>query len=118
MRWINKKKDPRDNYHENKIYYRHFSELVSFGLVNNRGHITETGYKLYISILTILGVDNILKGPLRKTKVLFVSLDELKHKDIIVYNEIKMRYELGSNGKDTLQVLIQCIKKNGIPRLV
>jgi|MDTG01.1.fsa_nt_gb hypothetical protein len=99
------------------IYFKEFRFALSEDYVNNLGYITEKGYKLYLSLLGILGKTSVMNAPPRKTYYWFLTIDELKQIEMIKYNEVQHLYELTSRGKGLLSVLAKGLKDQGIPKI-
>ena len=115
--WKNIKKNIKSNHTKNRIYLQNFTVASADGYVTVTGFITYKGYQLYISILTVLGKTSILHGPVRKSKISFITVDDLIKMELIKYNNIKIIHELTDKGKNLLDVIVMCMNKNGVPKL-
>jgi hypothetical protein len=115
--WKNIKKNIKSNDTKNRIYLQNFTVALSDGYITKHGNITYEGYKLYVSILTVLGKTSMYNGPVRKIKILFIPINDLIGMELIKYHNVKMIHELTDKGKNLLDVIIMCMKRNGVPRL-
>ena len=81
------------------------------------GSITELGYRLYLSLLAIIGKNSVINEPPRKTYIWFFPIDELKEMDFVLYNEIKHEYLLTSRGDNMIKLLAKGLTNQGTPKL-
>jgi len=112
--WKNKK---RNNQNEPSWYLMSFTKALGYKFVTVNGGITELGYKIYLSLLGVLGKTSIYNAPPRKSYIWFTSIDKLKESDLVMYDEIKYQYTLTSEGNDMIKVLAKSLTNQGVPKI-
>lgn len=105
------------NYTSKKEYNESFRIALQLNYVTLLGSITEKGYKLYLSLLAIIGKTSVVNAPPRKSYIWFLTIDELKEMSLVEYNEIKHDYKLTSNGNNMIKVLAKGLTNQGTPKL-
>ena len=100
-----------------KEYNESFRIALQLNYLTLLGSITEKGYKLYLSLLAIIGKNSVVNAPPRKSYIWFLTIDELKEMSLVEYSEIKHDYALTSNGNNLIKVLAKGLTNNGVPRI-
>ena len=106
-----------ENDETNGIMLDTFNTLLVNKHVTKLGVITEKGYKLYLSLLAILGKNSVINEPPRKTYIWFLTIDELKEMELVTYNEIRHIYTLTDRGNNMIKILAKSLTNKGIPEL-
>ena len=106
-----------ENDETNGIMLDTFNTLLVNKHVTKLGVITEKGYKLYLSLLAILGKNSVINAPPRKTYIWFLTIDELKEMELVTYNEIRHMYNLTNRGNNMIKILAKSLTNKGIPEL-
>ena len=106
-----------ENDETNGIMLDTFNTLLVNKHVTKIGVITEKGYKLYLSLLAILGKNSVINEPPRKTYIWFLTIDELKEMELVTYNEIRHMYNLTNRGNNMIKILAKSLTNKGIPEL-
>ena len=105
------------NISDSKEYFEIFSLSVKHGFVNNNGQIQESGYKMYLSLLGVIGKNSVYGSPPRKSYIWFEKIETLKDLELVVYNNIKYEYILSNKGNIMIEVLARSLTNNGTPRI-
>ena len=101
----------------NVIEFKTFKVALKYNYVTNLGSITELGYKLYLSLLAIIGKNSVINEPPRKTYIWFLTIDELKEMELVTYNEVRHMYTLTDRGNNMIKLLAKGLTNQGIPEL-
>tara|TARA_B110000467_G_scaffold111994_1_gene102437 strand:+ start:336 stop:686 length:351 start_codon:yes stop_codon:yes gene_type:complete len=101
----------------NMIELQTFQFALQCLYITTVGSITELGYKLYLSLLSITGKNSFINEPPRKTYIWFLSIDELKQLEFVSYNDIKHEYFLTDRGVNMLTLLAKGLTNQGVPKL-
>lgn len=101
----------------NMIELQTFNFALQCLYITTVGSITELGYKLYLSLLAITGKNSFINEPPRKTYIWFLSIDELKTLEFVIYNNIKHEYVLTERGINMLKLLAKGLTNQGVPKL-
>ena len=101
----------------NMIELETFQFALQSLYITTVGSITELGYKLYLSLLAITGKNSFINEPPRKTYIWFLSIDELKDLEFVVYNSVKYEYILTDRGINMLRLLAKGLMNQGVPKL-
>ena len=98
-------------------YLSAYTQAVGWDMVTNNGSITEYGYKMYLTLLGVVGKNSLYNAPPRKTYVWFETIDTLKKWELVIYNEVKHEYNLTSKGTQLSKVLANSLTNNGTPTI-
>jgi len=94
-----------------------FTIALDYEYVTKVGGITEKGYKIYLSLLGVIGKSSIYNAPPRKSYIWFESIEVLKKLDFVRYDDIKYNYNLTTKGEDMMRVLAKSLVNKGVPRI-
>ena len=112
--WKKEKKKISD---EPSWYLASYTKALGYKFVTVNGGITELGYKIYLSLLGVLGKTTMYNAPPRKSYIWFTSIDSLKESDLVRYDEIKYQYILTTSGSDMIKVLAKSLTNQGVPKI-
>ena len=101
----------------NMIELQTFNFALQCLYITTVGSITELGYKLYLSLLAVTGKNSFINEPPRKTYIWFLSIDELKTLEFVIYNNVKHEYVLTERGINMLKLLAKGLTNQGVPKL-
>lgn len=102
---------------DESLYLSAYTQAVGWDMVTHNGHITEYGYKMYLTLLGVVGKNSLHNAPPRKTYIWFEDMDTLKEWDLVIYNEVKYEYTLTSKGNQLSKVLANSLTNNGTPTI-
>jgi len=94
-----------------------FTLALKYKFVTVNGGLTELGYKVYLSLLGVIGKHSINKAPPRKSYIWFESIEKLKELDFVIYDSVKYEYLLSNTGKNMIKILALCLTNNGVPKI-
>jgi hypothetical protein len=106
-----------ENDETNGIMLDTFNTLLVNKHVTKLGVITEKGYKLYLSLLAILGKNSVINEPPRKQYIWFTSVNNLIQLDLVKYDIVNYEYNLTSKGHVMLEVLARSLMHKGVPKI-
>lgn len=96
-------------------YFGRWQIASTLGWVNEYG-ITKLGYEVYLSTLTLMGVDSILGSPKRKQRC-HTQIDMLLEREYIVFNKKTFEFEFGSGMVGIFTVLNAAMQGKPTPKL-
>tara|TARA_B110000467_G_scaffold124025_1_gene116025 strand:- start:1786 stop:2145 length:360 start_codon:yes stop_codon:yes gene_type:complete len=102
---------------DESLYLSAYTQAVGWKMVTHNGHITEYGYKMYLTLLGIVGKKSLHNAPPRHTYIWFEKIDTLKEFGLVIYNEVKYEYTLTSKGNQLSKVLANSLTNNGTPTI-
>ena len=100
---------------DSKEYFKIFTLAVRNKFVNNNGQLQERGYKIYLSLLGVIGKNSVYGSPIRKSYIWFEKIETLKDQELVVYNDIKYEYVLTNKGDIMMEVLARSLTNKGTP---
>ena len=98
-------------------YLASFTKALEYKFVTVNGGLTELGYKIYLSLLSMLGKTSVYNSPPRKSYIWFTSIDSLKESNLVMYDEIKYQYVLTETGNEMIKVLAKSLSNDGVPKI-
>lgn len=102
---------------DSKEYFTVFTLATQQGLVNNLGQLKEDGYRIYLSLLGVIGKHSAYGAEPRKSYIWFEKVDTLKALELVDYDEVRYSYNLSNKGNIMLEVLARSLSNNGTPKL-
>ena len=102
---------------DNQEYFKLFTHAINHEYVTKTGSITEKGYKVYLSLLGVIGKNSMYGAPPRKSYVWFFNTDELIEHDLIIYDEVKYNYKMTNKGNVLIYVLARSLSNDGVPKI-
>jgi hypothetical protein len=78
--------------------------------------ISQLGYEVYLTVLTVMGVNSIFGSPKRKQK-LTTQLDMLLTEKLLVFNKKTKKFEFGNSMPGYFIVLILAMQDKAIPKI-
>ena len=102
---------------DNQEYFKWFTHAINHEYVTKTGSITEKGYKVYLSLLGVVGKNSMYGAPPRKSYVWFFKTDELIEHELVKYDEINCQYILTNKGNVLIYVLVRSINNDGVPKI-
>ena len=103
--------------HDTQEYFSVFTDALNRKFVTITGSITEKGYKIYLSLLGVVGKSSMYGAPPRKSYVWFFKTDELIEHELVKYDEINCQYILTNKGNVLIYVLVRSINNDGVPKI-
>ena len=118
MQWkINVKEYVPGKKHDTQEYFSVFTDALNRKYITITGIITERGYKMYLSLIGVVGKNSMYGAPPRKSYVWFFKTDELMEAELVKYDEINCQYVLTNKGNVLIYVLVRSINKDGVPKI-
>ena len=118
MQWKNKVKEYiPGKKHDTQEYFSVYTDAINRKFVTMTGSITEKGYKIYLSLLGVVGKSSMYGAIPRKSYVWFFKTDELIEHELVKYDEINHQYILTNKGNVLIYVLVRSINKDGVPKI-
>ena len=102
---------------DSKEYFTVFTLATQQGLVTKVGQLKEDGYRIYLSLLGVIGKHSAYGAEPRKSYIWFEKVDTLKALELVDYDEIRYMYNLSNKGNVMLEVLARSLSNNGVPRI-
>tara|TARA_B110000438_G_scaffold3908_1_gene3902 strand:+ start:3411 stop:3785 length:375 start_codon:yes stop_codon:yes gene_type:complete len=96
-------------------YFGRWATARKWGWLNNN-NISELGYEIYLTILTVMGTDSIYGSP-KRTQKTTKHLDMLVAGELLVFNPKKKKYEFGDGMPGYFSVLVNGMNGKATPKL-
>lgn len=91
------------------IKFQGIQYAITNDFMTMSGKITERGYKLYLSLLAIMGKSSVMNEKKRKTYIWFFNIEEMKAMEVVEYNKTENIYNITSRGEIILNVLADAL---------
>jgi hypothetical protein len=98
-------------------YFSSFTYASELEFVTKNGHITEKGYRIYLSLLGVLGKHSVFGASPRKNYIWFEDVVVLKQLKFVKYDGVKYEYLLTDQGTSMSEVLARSLNNDGVPNI-
>ena len=102
---------------DSSSYFSSFTYASELRYVTKNGHITEEGYRMYLSLIGVLGKQSMFGAEPRKNYIWFEDVVVLKQLKFVKYDGVNYEYLLTDQGNSMLEVLARSLKNDGVPNI-